>query len=63
MFERAHLHRGASLTALASVALLLGGCMNLIPAYERPAAPVPAAYAPELVPAGAAGAAAAADIE
>jgi len=63
MFERAHLHRGASLTALASVALLLGGCMNLIPAYERPAAPVPAAYAPELVPAGTAGVAAAADIE
>jgi multidrug efflux system outer membrane protein len=63
MIERAHLHRSATLTALASVALLLGGCMNLIPAYERPAAPVPAAYAPELVPAGAAGVASAADID
>ena len=37
--------------------------MSLAPTYERPAAPVPAAYAPELAPAGAAGAAAAADIE
>ena len=62
MSERAYLRRAAALTALAS-ALLLGGCMSFIPAYERPAAPVPAAYPPELVPAGAAGAAAAADIE
>ena len=54
--------RAAALTTLAA-ALLLGGCMSFIPAYERPAAPVPAAYAPELTPAGAAGAAAAADIE
>ena len=59
MFERARVFR---VTTLAS-ALLLGGCMSFIPAYERPAAPVPAAYAPELTPAGASGATAAADIE
>ncbi len=63
MFKRAPLHRVATVTALATSALLLGGCMSLIPAYERPAAPVPAAYAPELTPAGAAGAAAAAEID
>jgi len=63
MFKRAPLHRVATVTALATSALLLGGCMSLIPAYERPAAPVPAAYAPELTPAGVAGAAAAADID
>jgi len=63
MFERAHPHRVATLAAAMASALLLGGCMSLIPAYERPAAPVPAAYAPELAPAGATGAAAAADIE
>ena len=63
MFKRVPLHRVATLTALVTSALLLGGCMSLIPAYERPAAPVPAVYAPELTPAGAAGAAAAADIE
>jgi multidrug efflux system outer membrane protein len=62
MFERAHPHRVATLAAAMTSALLLGGCMSLIPAYERPAAPVPAAYAPELAPTGAAGAAAA-DIE
>jgi len=63
MFKRAPLHRAATLTALVTPALLLGGCVSLIPTYERPAAPVPAAYAPELTPAGAAGAAAAADID
>jgi len=63
MFKRVPLHRVATVTALATSALLLGGCMSLIPAYERPAAPVPAAYAPELTPAGVAGAAAAADID
>jgi multidrug efflux system outer membrane protein len=55
----------ASATALAvalASALLLGGCMSFIPAYERPAAPVAASYAPELVPAGDAGTQAAADI-
>jgi multidrug efflux system outer membrane protein len=39
-----------TLTLLAS-ALLLGGCVNFIPKYDRPAAPVAPAYAPELVPA------------
>jgi multidrug efflux system outer membrane protein len=55
--------RAGTLSALAT-SLMLGGCMSFIPAYERPAAPVPAAYAPELTPAGsAAGTTAAADIE
>ena len=59
--------RAGRLSALAAALLLLGGCMNLIPRYERPAAPVAPGYAPELAPAGAADAkveaAAAADIE
>ena len=50
------------LLALAA-ALALAGCGNLIPAYQRPAAPVPATYAPEMTPAAAAGSEAAADIE
>ena len=55
--------RAGTLSALAT-SLMLAGCMSFIPAYERPAAPVAAAYAPELTPAGAgAGATAAADIE
>ena len=37
--------------------------MNLIPAYERPAAPVAATYAPELISAGATDTAPAAEIE
>ena len=53
----------APLTALAA-ALLLGGCMSFIPTYERPTAPVPAAYPPELMPQGSGTAVtAAADIE
>ncbi|MEQ1685527.1 MAG: efflux transporter outer membrane subunit [Burkholderiaceae bacterium] len=57
------LKRAGTLSALAT-SLMLGGCMSFIPAYERPAAPVPASYAPELTPAGsAAGTTAAADIE
>ena len=54
--------RGGMLSALA-VALTLGGCMSFIPKYERPAAPVAPAYAPELMPAGSASATPAADIE
>ena len=54
--------RAGTLSALAT-SLMLGGCMSFIPAYERPAAPVPAAYAPELTPAGATGTTAAADID
>ena len=64
MMLRTHRSRrvAATLTALAA-ALALGGCMSFIPAYERPAAPVAPAYAPELMPAGgAASAVAAADI-
>lgn len=62
MSERAPLARAATLTALGS-ALLLGGCMSFIPAYERPAAPVSTTYAAELAPAATAGAPAAAEIE
>ena len=62
MSHREVAQRAGKPTALAAI-LLLGGCMNLIPAYERPAAPVAGAYAPELAPAGAPGTANAADIE
>ncbi len=66
MSRRAFARRAGRLGTLAG-ALLLGGCMNLIPRYERPAAPVARAYAPELTPAGAPAngpnAAAPADIE
>jgi multidrug efflux system outer membrane protein len=48
------------ISALAS-ALLLAGCMNLVPKYERPAAPVAASFGAEATTA--AGAQAAADIE
>jgi len=58
MIQRPSTRRVAALSSLAA-ALALSGCMSFIPAYERPAAPVPAAYAPELMPAGAAGSAAA----
>ncbi len=54
--------RTGTLSALAA-ALMLGGCMSFIPTYDRPAAPVAPAYAPELIPAGSPGATAAADIE
>jgi multidrug efflux system outer membrane protein len=62
MMKNTTLQRAGTLAALAA-ALMLGGCMSFIPAYERPAAPVAPAYAPELTPAGAAGVPAAADIE
>ena len=52
MIERVSMQRAATLTALGAT-LALGGCMSFIPAYQRPAAPVAAAYAPELLPAGA----------
>jgi len=55
--------RRATTMALALGALLLGGCMNLIPAYQRPAAPVAATYPPEALPAGATAGPVAADIE
>ena len=46
---------GCTLTAVGS-ALALAGCMSFIPAYERPAAPVAAVYAAELMPSAAAAA-------
>jgi len=50
------------LTALGLVALLgASGCMSLAPEYQRPAAPVPAAYPTETAPTTAA--AAAADVD
>ena len=58
MHKRCFLPRSSTLAALASAALL-GGCMNLIPAYQRPAAPLPTEYAPELAAVDAAGSAAA----
>jgi outer membrane protein, multidrug efflux system len=54
--------RVAAGAALAA-ASLLGGCMSFIPDYERPAAPVAPAYAPELLPAGPPGVAPAAEID
>ena len=62
MTECDSLRHAGTLTALAA-ALLLGGCMSFIPAYERPAAPVAPAYASELMPAGGSDATAAAEIE
>ena len=52
----------ARLAPLAA-ALLLAGCANLIPTYERPAAPVASTYPPESTPAGVAGVQAAGDLE
>ena len=49
--------------ALAAAALALAGCSTLIPRYQRPAAPVPATYPPELAPAGAPTGEAAADLD
>ncbi|WP_448174332.1 efflux transporter outer membrane subunit [Rhizobacter fulvus] len=60
--KRQNLQRAGLLCAFA-LALLSAGCMSFIPPYERPAAPVAPAYAPELTPVGAAGVPAAADIE
>ena len=62
MMNSSSLQRAGTLSALAA-ALVLGGCMSFIPKYERPAAPVAPAYAPELMPAGSTNATAAADIE
>ena len=48
---------------LLSAALFAAGCMNLIPAYQRPPAPVAGTYPPETGPEVVTGAQAAADIE
>lgn len=37
-------------TAVAAATLAVAGCSTLIPPYQRPAAPVPASYAPEMAP-------------
>ena len=66
MVEHDSWHRAGTLSALATAlatALTLGGCMSFIPAYERPAAPVASAYAPELLPAEGGDATAAAEVE
>lgn len=55
--------RLSALTAAAVSTLMLAGCMSFIPKYEQPAAPVAPTYPPELTPAGAPGAEAAASIE
>jgi multidrug efflux system outer membrane protein len=53
-----------ALSSLGLVALLgASGCMSLIPEYQRPAAPVPAAYPAEAQPTGAPAASAAADVD
>ena len=63
MIEREPVRRVGAAWSLLCGALLLSGCMSFIPGYERPAAPVAAAYAAELLPVGASGAEAAAEIE
>ena len=57
--------RSAPLRRLSLVAggLAFAGCSTLIPPYERPAAPVPASYAPEMSPASTAATEAAADLD
>ena len=54
--------RRLALGAIVSL-LALGGCSTLIPRYERPVAPIPANYAPEMRPAAGAGSVAAADLD
>jgi multidrug efflux system outer membrane protein len=49
--------------ALAGVALALAGCSTLIPPYQRPAAPVPPTYPPDVTPATGSGGEAAADVD
>jgi multidrug efflux system outer membrane protein len=53
--------RASLVAAVASLAL--AGCGSLIPAYQRPAAPVPATFPADTTPAAAPGAEAAADID
>jgi outer membrane protein, multidrug efflux system len=49
--------------ALSGVALALAACTSLIPDYQRPAAPVPSTYPPDVTPSAAAGATPAADVD
>ena len=70
MIERESLRRAGTLPAPAAalatalaIMLALSGCVSFVPPYERPAAPVAPAYAPELLPAGGSDATAAAEVE
>ena len=70
MIERESLRRAGTLPAQAAalatvlaIMLALSGCVSFVPPYERPAAPVAPAYAPELLPAGGSDATAAAEVE
>ena len=49
--------------ALAAATLALAACSSLVPEYQRPAAPVPPTYPPDVAPASVPGAEAAADID
>lgn len=49
--------------ALAASALAAAGCATLTPPYERPASPVPASYAPEMMPAATSAGESAADLD
>src|SRR4051812_41083528 len=58
--------RSASLSrraALVVATLALAACTSFIPPYERPAAPVPPTYPPDVMPASTPGAEAAADVD
>ena len=70
MIERESLRRAGTLPAQAAalatvlaIMLALSGCVSFVPPYERPAAPVAPAYAPELLPAGGSDATVAAEVE
>jgi multidrug efflux system outer membrane protein len=49
--------------ALVVAALALAACSSLVPPYERPIAPVPPSYPPDVTPASAPGGEAAADVD
>jgi len=55
--------RFSSRVALAAATFALAACSSLVPTYERPAAPVPPSYPPDVTPADAAGAERAADVD
>src|SRR5580765_4296571 len=48
---------------LFAFVVALAACSSLIPPYERPAAPVPPTYPPDVTPASASGAEPAADVD
>jgi multidrug efflux system outer membrane protein len=55
--------RFSTRVALAAATLALAACSSLVPTYERPAAPVPPSYPPDVTPGDAAGAERAADVD